>query len=41
MAAAGVGVEDKRRFNFGHAATIWLKMAAAATINRRNRHFAL
>ena len=34
-----VGVEEERRFNFGHAATIWAKMAAVATKNRRNRHF--
>ena len=41
MAAAetAAGIEDKQRFNFGHAARIWPKTAAAATINRQNRHF--
>ena len=35
---AAAGVEDKQRFNFGHAVKIWLKMAAAATKNCPNSH---
>ena len=37
-AAAAVGVEDKQRFNFGHAATIWSITTAATTKKRRNSH---
>ena len=33
-----MGVEDKHRFNFSCAATIWPKMAAAVMKKRRNSH---